>query len=207
MVGPEHNAQPPATQPSPPAAVPLTLPIYAATELNRELRQCEIISDVIQHVYRAETKGVDEVPHPYTIVLSQDCDLLREFDAAEKQEPGLVLNSILVYEAEPWAFLKPRLPAGRDIWKRIVQNKDERYQFLEAVPPELDLLAKGIPELVIDFRRYFTIPSRDMHRQCCGPSASARRRCRLDMPYREHLQCRAAFYMQRVMLPRGHREP
>jgi hypothetical protein len=35
----------------------------------------------------------------------------------------------------------------------------------------------------------------------------AQRRCRLLVPYREHLQSRLAFYLQRVAIPEPHRLP
>jgi hypothetical protein len=59
--------------------------------------------------------------------------------------------------------------------------------------------------MILDFKRCFTLPAHDIYRQI-NPSAggSARRRSRLEMPYREHLQSRAAFYLQRVTLPLPH---
>ncbi len=93
---------------------------------------------------------------------------------------------------------------GRDIFKRIRQNKDDRYHFLEAIPPELDRQRQGLPQLIVDFRKYFTLPSDEIFRQCSFSKNPAMRRCRLEMPYREHLQSRAAFYLQRVMLPLDH---
>jgi hypothetical protein len=85
-------------------------------------------------------------------------------------------------------------------WQPVIQNNNERFHFLADVPAALDHLGQGLPSLIMDFRRYFTLPGPEIYRQC-GTTGGARRRCRLETPYREHLQHRAAFYLQRVALP------
>jgi hypothetical protein len=95
-----------------------------------------------------------------------------------------------IYEAETTPEIRPKLPTGGQFWNRVVQNRDDRYHYLEEIPKEFDLVAEGIPALVIDFKRCFTIPARELYRQCTL-GHGARRRCRLEMPYREHLQSRA----------------
>lgn len=180
-------------------------PIYTTGEVGRELRQCEIISDVVQYVYRPAEGAADAIRHPLVIVMSQDCDLLWDYESQSQPDKHPNLNGILLYELHPAAEYRGRVP-GSDVWRRVLQNKDDRYHFLEAVPPAKDLLGQGFPEMVIDFKRYFTAPPDEIYRQCALTDASgARRRCRLEMPYREHLQSRAAFYLQRVMLPLGHK--
>ncbi len=100
---------------------------------------------------------------------------------------------------------KTRIKASR-IWERIVQNKDERYHFLEAVPAAQDLGAEGISDLVADFKRFFFIPLDEMYRQCAPDgNGGAKRRCRLIPPYREHFQNRAGFSLLRVGLPLDHK--
>jgi hypothetical protein len=178
-----------------------TYPIYAVDELNKELRQGEVITDLAQYTYNAATNEIDEIVRPFAIVLTQDCDLLWDFEAKAKEEIR-DLNGVLVFEAEPAPDVRAKI-AGSDIWRRIIQNRDERYHLLEAVPPELDLAGIGLPSLVIDFKRFFTLGPDEIYRQCAD--AHANRRCRLEMPYREHLQTRAAFYFQRVMLPEPHK--
>jgi hypothetical protein len=93
---------------------------------------------------------------------------------------------------------------GND-WRRVTRNKDDRRHFLERVPSNTDHLSEGIPPLVVDFKRYFTIPHRELIRQC-GIGHGARRRCRLEAPYREHFQSRLSYYLQRVMLPLDHQK-
>jgi hypothetical protein len=170
--------------------------------LTAELRQSEIISNLIQYEVNSETTQAPGRKHDYAIVIMQDCDLLWDRERRNEGKPG-TLNGILLYEAESLEQFRLKLPKGSDIWKRIRQNSDERYHVLEAAPPEQDTLGSGIPELAIDFKRLFTMSVEEIERQLAS-SDQATRRCRLLAPYREHLQARAAFYLQRVMLPLPH---
>jgi hypothetical protein len=176
-------------------------PIYTCLELTRELRQAEIVANLSQYTYDP-VDGAAETPHAFAIILSQDCDLLWDFDAIAKGQPA-ELNGVLIYELEPAQNAREKIK-GSDIWKRMRQNKDERYHFLEGVPAELDLCGEGLPEMMIDFKRCFSLPAKEIYRQI-RLQDGAKRRCRLQMPYREHLQSRAAFYLQRVTLLLPHR--
>jgi hypothetical protein len=176
-------------------------PIYACTELDRELRQAEIISGLKQHSYDSSTDELVDTLHPYSIIISQDCDLLWDYEARRNGKPP-ILNGVLICEI--WAAdKKGALLAGGDVWRRVKHNKDERYHFLEAAPAEQDAIKQGVPELVVDFKRYFTLPPDEIFRQLQGENPAARR-CRLLAPYKDHLQSRVSFYLQRVMLPRDH---
>jgi hypothetical protein len=171
--------------------------------MGREFRQSEIISNLSQYVVDPTTETANAVVHDYAIILAQDCDLLWDYEARKKGLQGQ-LNGVLIYEAEDLLEeFKGKLPPGRDIWNRVRDNRDERYHVLGSVPPDCDLLGTGLPALAIDFKRFFTISMAEIERQL-ALGTSAKRRCRLEMPYREHLQTRAAFYFQRVMLPLPH---
>lgn len=177
-------------------------PVYSIVGLREELRQGEIIANLSQYVVDPATNSATEFRHEYSVILTQDCDLLWDYIARQKSQIPQ-LNGVLIYEAELWEDFKGKLPPGRDIRNRIQDNRDERYHVLEAVPMDADLLGKGFQALAIDFKRFFTIPMDEVERQL-GAKDRAKRRCRLEMPYREHLQTRAAFYFQRVMLPIPH---
>ena len=176
------------------------MPAYTTTEMDGELRQSEIITDLVQFTYDPAAGEAIETRHPYAIVLSQDCDLLRDYEA--RSEGRLrVLNGALLFELEPVETARPKL-AGPDIFKRIKRHGEDRYHILEAVVTNLDLLGEGLPKLIIDFRRCYTMPPAEIYRQCALEGHDgAKRRCRLEIPYREHLQSRVAFYLQRVALP------
>ena len=179
--------------------------VYSKEELTRELRQGEIISSLAQASYDSSAEQVSIVIHPFAVVATQDCDLLWDYEGTREGKPS-DLNGVLLYEAEPADQAKTKLPRGNDIWKRIIQNRDERYHLLESVRADDDCVGEGIPGLIIDFKRFFTLAASEIYRQITI-AESARRRCRLEMPYREHFQTRAAFYFQRVMLPEPHKTP
>jgi hypothetical protein len=176
-------------------------PIYTKGALDRELRQAEIISDLSQYVFDTQTKEVEAIDRAFSIILTQDCDLLWDFES-RNSGGNKTLVSVLMFAAERTSVVKPQL-GGSDIWKRIFQNKDKRYHLLEDVPPTNDVPSVGIECLIIDFKIFFTLTPADIYSQCAA--GTAKRRCRLEVPYREHLQCRAAFYFQRVMLPEPHK--
>jgi hypothetical protein len=154
----------------------------------------------VQFIYDPTAREAIETRHSYAIVLSQDCDLLQDF---QDRATGRLraLNGVLIFELEPVEEARLKL-AGSDILRRIRRHSEERHHLLNSVPSNIDLLGQGLPELIIDFRRCYTMPPDEVYRQCALETAdSAKRRCRLETPYREHLQSRATFYLQRVALP------
>jgi hypothetical protein len=97
---------------------------------------------------------------------------------------------------------RERLGYNSNEWRHVQQNGVDRVYFLNAIAPEDDLLKSGIPDSIIDFKRYFTLPPDEIFRQCQLPEPNkASRRCRLSDLWREDLQRRAMSYMQRVGLP------
>ena len=179
-------------------------PVYTIIGMGSELCQAEILTNVAQYTYFPVENRAKELYHDYAILLSQDCDIAQDFEKAKRGEEQ-EMNEFILYEAQSaeTVFVKHGLNKfGRE---RLQQNRDDRFHYLEACPVELDLVGDGMPALIIDFKRYFTIRGGELYRQCASAHGS-RRRCRLASPYREHLQTRMAFYSQRVMLPLAHRK-
>jgi hypothetical protein len=153
---------------------------------------------------------VQSVTHPWVIVLSQDCDLDWDFktrqqrpEAADpvaiapaKEVPNTLLCEVL--EAER-VRARPEIKS-RD-WERMKINKDERYQFLQSIASSEDALGQGTPELCIDFKRYFTVPTDELYLQF---TMGAVRRSRLNLPYVQHLCVRFFYFQYRVALPEEH---
>jgi hypothetical protein len=179
---------------------PAKPPVYTTEGLANEFRQAEILSNVTQSIWNQTTEELEVREHPFAIILTQDCDLLWDYEQRAKGQEGK-LDSILLYTCELAHDVRATI-GGRDIWKRIIQNNNERYHLLEAAPAHHDLRTEGMGAIVIDFKSFFTLTPEDLYAQC--EAQAAQRRCRLEMPYREHLQCRAAFYFQRVTLPTPH---
>ncbi|MDT7533365.1 hypothetical protein OVY48_07975 [Sphingobium sp. SA2] len=176
------------------------MPIFGQADASCEFRQAEILSGLAEYTFDPETQEVEVTKHAYCVVLSQDCDLLRDFEDRQAAKPS-PLNGVLIFLARPATDLKDLVNGG--IRKRIIQNDDQRYHVIEAVPATADAVGEGIPALVIDFRRFFTMSSKVLYYQC-GLEAETKRRSVLSMPYKEHLQSRLAFYLARVALPNPH---
>lgn len=141
---------------------------------------------------------------PYSVILTQDCDLEHDYKNRNKLDSpdnDKYIYSILLCQAH----LSERLRSGKhledyniqmrkissDEWKQLKNNKLYRYHFLKALP---DL---QIPDLVIDFKHYLTIP-RDVlyseeYKKCYLATISAL--------YRENLSFRYAQYLSRIGLP------
>jgi hypothetical protein len=189
--------------------------IYVVSEQGA-LRQGEILSDLTTLVPLARldqppnTVNVARVTHPLAIVLSQDCDLEQDFASREQRQSGQnyredkLLPTILFCEVFIAAEMNTRPGMDRQIWRRVTGNKDERYHYFDKVSAECDALAKGIPEMTVDFKRYFTVPGDYLYAQL---SVGIARRTRLLSPYLEHLSTRFCYYQFRVALPRDHYNP
>lgn len=176
------------------------------------LRQGEILTDLVQ--IQLEVDELDRYPrdeneelplvrrdHPIAIIATQDCDL--DWDYKDRQQgcgPKLIPN-ILFCEVVSAEELRARQDIKSDIWRRIRANKDERYQFLQKAPPERDTVGQGLPDMALDFKRCFSIPTSEVYLQI---GSQARRRCRLVSPYLEHLSQRLFHFQARVALPAEH---
>jgi hypothetical protein len=186
--------------------------IYAPTVEGEPLRQGEVLTGVIQRrrsfrSLSSETPEMEEIRHPYVIVVTQDCDLEQDHRARTSAESPAIpieklMPNILFVQAVTWQELIAGLPKGKDIMKRVMQNKDERYQVIEQIDAPVDAAGEGVPALGVDFRRCFTVPTDEVYVQL---SSNARRRCRLNSPYLEHFSKRFADFLNRVALPRDHR--
>lgn len=190
--------------------------IYAASAEGSALRQSELLSGIIQAQRRLDSIGPSLAPivlsvvHPWVLVLSQDCDLDWDFrwrrewsqpDAPQGRPSTKQLPNILFCEMVEAADLHSEWQMGSREWKHLVQNKNERYHFLQKVGIDEDACHEGVPELCIDFKRYFTIPTDELYVQLV---LGARRRCHLNSPYLQHLCGRFYNFQSRVALPEEH---
>ena len=194
-----------------------TVPIYFRSPTSAPLRTGEILSGVIQHRRSFKSLGlenpvIEEIKHPYSVVVTQDCDLEQDYFAREKAKntekaedkrklENKQIPNVLLVQATTVEELIASLPRGGDILKRVIQNKDERYHALEKVPASADAQGNGLPALGIDFKRYFTVPTEELYAQL---SSGTTRRTHLNSPYLEHFARRFADFLSRVGLPKEH---
>jgi hypothetical protein len=211
--------------------LPGEVPKYSSIAPGDRLHQGELLTGLLRIRQSLDTVGtqdirVDEITHPVLVVMTQDCDLAQDFDArtveAEAAQdptrlndpdfkkmldsaPKLEIENVLLCEAMLTADMKNNVPPGKDIWKRIIQNKDERYQCLEAIPAEQDSQSAGLLSVGCDFKRFLTIPADEVYKRIQANPAV--RRSRLLTPYVEHLLHRFCNFQARIPLPENHDVP
>jgi hypothetical protein len=179
---------------------------YSAALTDKELRQGEIITGLINYAVKADPADVDKVitsglSIPYSIVATPDCDLLHSFHAIGENKPERI-NGVLFFEAEESGSARKKIGFGTKEWKLVSSNRWEGFHLLSGFQPSCDSLGEQIPDILVDFKRYFMLPTQEVYRQCKSTvEPKATRRCYLGDLWREQLQQRAMTYMQRVGTP------
>ena len=191
-------------------------PLYRiAHESNADLplRQGEIVSNAImlRRVWDEQAVAAEkynEVTISLAIVLTQDCDLEQDYrkrfpdlqSTSDKLIPSVLLG-IVTYADDTFARIAQ---SNKKLWERlnIASNTNPRFHFLQAVEKQHDRVGEGLPELTIDFKNYFTIPTQDLYHDV--RIEQTQRRSVLVSPYLEHLSHRFAYYIARVGLPEDH---
>jgi len=152
----------------------------------------------------------EPIIHPFAIVVTQDCDCEQDFKKRQVNDlvSDKIIPSILFCEVVAAEQLRNRDKDNKvreinsTVWGQVRINKNERYHFLESVPAESDVLGEGLPELALDFKRYFTIPTEEVYYRL--EIGEAKRRCHLISPYLEHLTSRFNYFQYRIALPEDH---
>jgi len=144
------------------------------------------------------------VNHDFAVVMTQDCDLLRDFNrrhqGKSESQPNILLCDAY-YAASLRAKVQEDTPLSSKEWKVVTQNSSERFQYLQRVEPVMDMQREGLPPLAMDFRNYFTVPTEELYHRLIP---TIRRRARLNTPYVEHLAQRFFKFHARVALPVDH---
>lgn len=182
--------------------------VFARSDPAAPLRQGEIVSNLRRAKLTIESVGnevapvVNFEPHPYAIILTQDCDLDLDRKARlGEAKPDKRIPDVLFCEAVTAEELRGGSAMNSTIWSHVKIHGHERYQILEAVGAQFDLQATGVPSLGLDFKRHFTMPVDEVYLRI--EIGEARRRCRLVSPFLEHLSSRFARFQSRVALPEG----
>lgn len=142
----------------------------------------------------------NEIALKYAVVMSQECDIDLDFKARQnKKNNDKYLPTILVcpaYQAQEFFngthikgwVMTPKTGGEPDKIKK--NDQLSRYHYLEGND---DL---SVPELVIDFKHFFTIPRSLMYRyRKTGYIAT------VNELFREELAQRFSFYLSRFALP------
>jgi hypothetical protein len=204
---------------------------YVSVPAGDRLHQGEILAGLIQVRQTLESVGTDaafikEIAHPFVVVLTQDCDLAQdhtartteaqaienpalledpEFRKRHDTAPKYKIDNVELCEAVPTPDLRPIAAQQKELWKRVIQNLDPRFQCLEAVPAACDAEGQGFESIGCDFRRSFTVPTDELYKRI--QLQQVVRRAYLTQPYAEHLLQRYCNFKARVALPENHNVP
>lgn len=143
---------------------------------------------------------VQEIEFPYIICLNQECDL--ESDYKQKNEKHsdatllhLAIAPVFNFEhflsGNHWGGIFENNKAqkrGDTTIKKIMDNEIPRYHYLKF--PDDDM-----PELIIDFKHFFTINKTILYNQIW------KRFCSMDDLFKEKINQRFSYYISRIGLP------
>jgi hypothetical protein len=183
--------------------------IYQASDKGSSLRQGELLTGVIQYrpiidelSQQTQELSFEAVLHPYTIVITQDCDLDWDYKArcAENVQLSKLLNSVILCEiADAKEVRNTADHMNSKEWKLVESHRHERFYFFEKIPPECEAEQEGLPELTADFKKVFGIDAAALYRQI--EIGVVKRRAVLISPYLEHFSKRYYSFHGRVALP------
>jgi len=173
----------------------------------QRISQCDIFQDltIIEKFNKENDKiSVQYIKFPLIICLNQDCDLnsdFRERNNGNNSNKDCRLFHLIVAplfnidsfkQGQHWGGI---FDTGRGIslnrteGQKIVNNEDPRYHYLH-----FDDKCTS-PDLIIDFKHFFTINTEYMYDNI------NKRVCSLRELYREKISQRFAFYQSRIGLP------
>lgn len=180
---------------------------YFKSSLDR-YEQGDILRDVILIQWAdKDEEGISVVERTlqYCVILSQECDLEHDYNTRAKSDGATTdkyLQTLLILPAYPAETFRrgehlkklemrmERINHGK--WHDIKQNSVARYHYLESYQ---DL---QVPELVVDFKHYVTVPREVLYREQFNMCYVAT----LEIMYRDHLSSRFAHYLSRIGLPK-----
>lgn len=168
---------------------------------NARFYQGDILKDLSFVVGdKARSVDMDSIYLKYAVVLSQDCDVEQDYKGrAVNGDNDKYIRSILVCPAFDLEEFSPgnhfdgwKMEVFNDKKIKKLKNNDEykRYHFL---PQSIELL---IPDLVLDFKHYFTLPRDFLYRKKKEIYLAS-----LSELFREELSQRFSNYVSRIGLP------
>ena len=167
------------------------------------MSQGDIFQDIeiLENIgFEKSTIRVQKILFPFVVCLNQECDLETDY----KNNESMLCNNNLLHLAVAPAFIFEQYLSGTH-WggifsknnpqkrkdttiKKIIDNEIPRYHYLKF--PDLNM-----PELIIDFKHFFTISKKELYNQI------GNRLCSLDDLFKEKINQRFSFYISRIGLP------
>jgi hypothetical protein len=171
-----------------------------------------VIQDIVESIGSDGVKEwiVNEITYNNIIILSQECDLdqdyinriqIKENIKNQKMDHDKYIPMILMAPA----YLAEKIREGThlenfgqkmqriksDDWKKVKRNNIKRYHHLVAD------INNNIPEIVIDFKHFFTISRDYFYERIMNQFYLAS----LTVLYREELSQRFCYYLSRIGIP------
>ena len=183
--------------------------------VGQALRQGEILRNVVELQVRLESIGSEHfdsvyeanpIEHLFAIIVSQDCDLEQDFNYRYGSRGNVrnELPSVLLCQAEDVEeFVKSEMYRSlfnsKTFTGNFKNNNEFRYHFIQEIPTNLNAVESRVPELGIDFKRYFSVPTAEVYHRI---KLDETQRCSvLESPYRDHFSQRFYNFNSRVALP------
>lgn len=170
--------------------------------LYRKSRICQ--GDIFQDLFVSiggKNGANDDFDLPYSVVLTQDCDLEQDFNErrAKTGKNDKHIDTVLICPAYPIDLFS----AGTHLKNRVMQtyikgalDKVKRNDELKRYHYLAEDLDHGVPDLVIDFKHFFTIPRDVLYKQRKESYVTS-----INEVYREYLSQRFTNYLGRIGLP------
>jgi hypothetical protein len=169
--------------------------------LNR-VRQCDIFEniEVIENVLiEKDILTIDKIVFPFVICLNQECDLENDFNSDPETKDSrlfhLAIAPVFIFEqflnGTYWGqILNPSKTHKRTdtTIEKIMNNEIPRYHYLKFIESEM-------PELIIDFKYFFSINRNSLYSQL------NKRLCSLCDLYKEKISQRFSYFISRIGLP------
>lgn len=182
-----------------------SLKISARKSLKTSERICQgdIFQDieVIENMRLERSKIITQkIEFPFVVCLNQECDLESDYkgrseNLCDKNLLHVAIAPAFIFEqylnGSQWGgIFSGNLSCNRKDTKVkcIVANEVPRYHYLNF--PELDM-----PELIIDFKHFFTVNRDSLYDQI------DKRLCSLDDLFKEKINQRFSYYISRIGLP------
>ncbi len=169
----------------------------------KRLSQGDIFQD-IEIIENLETEKsivtVRKISFPFVICLNQECDLETDFwnnneVLCDNNLLHIAIAPVFIFEqflsGTHWGgiFSNNRPQKRKDTTiKKIIDNEIPRYHFLNF--PD-----KDIPDLIIDFKHFFSVYKKVIYDQI------DRRFCSIDDLFKEKINQRFSYYISRIGLP------
>ena len=168
------------------------------------LRQGEIVSNIMWGEVMPEMgeDGKDALSTRrahYAVVVSQDCDLVWDWESryCGGSEAKKLLGVLFCEAGLSGPVLKEN---NSSLWRNFVKgSRVERYHFLQECGPDFDLKGEGFPELVVDFKRFFSVSPGEIYARL--DLGQVERRSQINDPYMRQLVYRLWCFQGRVAIP------